>query len=444
MTFWKDAIPAPLEPRIRLAIDRTHRDRVRVVAPLLILLGLWLLFTDLVLLSTEGRDPWLLAYLGFDTGFLVFNAVVAGLVWRRSSGPSPALALGYIVVLLVWAVLVGVVEYHRAGNYTVIVVTVLAVASFGLFPLPVLPLLTFSAVGAYELICALGPGSQPLDFEENLALIAVVLMALGISRSLYVSYVTNQVAQAELQDAKLSLLRQEKLAALGVLAAGIAHEVNNPLSFIRSNLRTLERNHGLLSGPAEVLEEDRQIFDETKEGFRRISEVVQALGTFGRGGEGGDLAPYDLGHGVRTALTLSRHESRTGVELIIELSEIPPVRARGTEINQVILNLLLNAYHAVSLLPGDREKQIGVRTYPEGAFAVLEVWNNGPPVPENLRERIFEPFFSTKAPGAGMGLGLSLSWEIALRHGGTLELLESEPVTFRLQLPLQASTQSTK
>jgi signal transduction histidine kinase len=233
---------------------------------------------------------------------------------------------------------------------------------------------------------------------------------------------------------------------LGVLSAGIAHEINNPLAFIQSNVVALENNLAEMQGSEAVVAENRQILDETKEGFRRIGEVVQALRTFGRELPPGELPPYDLNQGIRTTLVMTRHEVGPDIVVDTDLADLPLIPARGPEINQVLLNLVMNAFQAVRLLPPSEVRLVLVRSRLDGQTVVAEVSNTGPAIPHRLREKIFEPFFSTKEPGAGMGLGLSLSWQIVVgRHGGELELLDREPVTFRLRLPLtQSATQSTK
>lgn len=444
MNTWRIVVPPVHQPRVDQAIGAAHRDRVRVIAPSLLVFGMWLVGSDLYLLSVDGHDSWLEAYLWLDCAFLAANFTATVVAWVRSRGLTWVRVCVYVSAMLLWSVSVGVIEFHRDGNYTAVLMTILAGSAVALMPPGVFTLLSVLTVVLYHAVCALWPGSQPLSFERSVALVGVVIVAVGLSRALHLSFVRGIIANAELQNAKLSLIRQEKLASLGVLAAGIAHEVNNPLSFIKSNLTTLERNHAELTGPPEVLEENRQIFDETRHGFLRIAEVVRALGDFGRSNTDQSFEPYDLSAGVQTTLHLSRHE-RGSIAVELELNPVPQVLAHGSEINQVILNLLLNAYHAVHLLPAGHPQVVGLRLSTAERHVVLEVWNSGPPVAPDLRERIFEPFFSTKPPGEGSGLGLSLSWEIVVaRHGGRLELLESEPVTFRLQLPLQASTQSTK
>lgn len=425
-------VPGRRKDQVRDHIAGVHRERLTVVAPLLAALALYLVVVDFVLVWTSP-DPQLGVYLGADALFLGFQVLAwLGVHRRRSVGLSAVVA--YVALVLVWAVTIALVEYPRTGNMTALLLSLFGVSAFALFPARLHAGLVLGTLIVY-LAASLVPGwSSSPSPEGHISLLGLAMVSFGVSRVLYRAAVGSYLANLELREARLNLIRQEKLASLGVLAAGIAHEVNNPLAFIQSNLATLERNHRHLQGPAEVLAEDRQIFEETREGFRRISEVVRALGALGRDNPADGRSPFDVNEGIRTTVALTRHETQGRIEVLLNLRELPLVPARGSEVNQVFLNLLLNAFRAV-LGPGVPQPRVWIGTRLEAEAVVVEVSNNGPPIPPELRERIFEPFFSTKGPGEGMGLGLSLSWEIVVRrHGGSLEF-DADPVTFRVRLP---------
>lgn len=413
-----------------------------LVAALLIPVALGMVLLDLALSHDPVPGPGVNLYLGLDLGLLAFNLAVVWVVFRQPHGVPFWAALGYVIPILSWSVATGIVEYQRNRNMTAVLLTAFATSAFGLFSPLVNALLLGGTLAAYFGVLFLVPGLQVPTAEDSVALVVLGPLALGVSTTLHRAFVTHVLDSETIQQARLNLIRQEKLASMGVLAAGIAHEINNPLGFIRSNLGVLERNEAELVGPPKVKAENAEIYGEIHEGFQRIGQVVGALRTFGRATDDAPR-PYDLDEGVRTTVQLSRGEARD-LDLRLELGGLPSVPARSAEINQVVLNVLLNAYQAVRSLPDGTPRWVEVVTRSEVDRVVLEVANSGPPVDPAVRDHLFEPFVSTKGPGEGMGLGLSLAWEIVVnRHGGTLELLPEEPVRFRLTLP-QLRTQSTK
>lgn len=259
------------------------------------------------------------------------------------------------------------------------------------------------------------------------------------------------------------LVQQEKLASVGQLAAGLAHEINNPLSFIISNLDSLRSyvtalNLGLSAVekliPADAMPDHRQIreehhldeiaadledlFRESRHGLDHIASVVHSLKTFSRSGIGQNQTMVDLNEALESTLVIARNELKQGITLVRNLSPLPLVSCRADEINQVILNLLLNAVHAIRVRQSDIPGTITVRTLAQPDCVVLEVEDNGPGIaPHDLR-RVFEPFFTTKPVGEGTGLGLSISYDIVVnRHGGDLSVT-SEPgrgARFTVKLP---------
>lgn len=456
MNYHFFGVPKEHRAFVRDRLAAMHHQRLAVVVPIMVVVCLFFVGVDRFLLKETDGNHLIGVYLGIDAGFLAVNAALAAYLFLGPRSTPVWLVYAYAIVGLAWAVVTAVIEFQRTENFTALLITVLAISVLGLFSAAGIASLILGALSAYLGLSLWWPGFSHPGIEENVSLFALAGVAFAISRNLYSAVINNllsnhqlEQANAELREARLNLIRQEKLASVGVLSAGIAHEINNPLAFIKSNFAALERNHAGLQGDPTVLSENRAIFDETKEGFRRISEVVQALGAFGRELPAGERSAYDLNEGVRTTLVMTRHETAGSISIETWFGPVPTVPARGSEINQVLLNLLLNAFQAVRSLPPGTEPTVTIRTHADEQWVTVEISNNGPAIPVQFREKIFDPFFSTKAPGAGMGLGLSLSWHIAVRrHGGELELLEGEPVTFRLRLPLhpgpQSLTQSTK
>jgi len=237
-----------------------------------------------------------------------------------------------------------------------------------------------------------------------------------------------------------------RMAAVGQLAAGIAHEINNPIAFVGANLRLLLRHWTELGSslskpqrPAalEALEEGPELLEEACEGVDRVVSIVRDVGGFS-GGTRPELASADLADLLDAAARVAKPQL-AGARIERSYESRPRLSCRSQELMQVFLNLLVNARHAAG-----EEGQIRLATRIEGDDAVVEVADDGHGIPASVRERIFEPFFTTKAVGEGTGLGLSISRQIVLDHGGSLEV-ESEPgrgTRFVIRLPLGSSEAS--
>lgn len=259
-----------------------------------------------------------------------------------------------------------------------------------------------------------------------------------------------------LREAEAALVQSEKLASLGRLAAGLAHEINNPLAYVINNLAVLRRDmQAALTAldayregrpaDAERIEEQadlawfRQHFeatcDKTLGGLRRVGDIVRNLRDFARL-DAAELEEADLNGAVRSTLEVTASQlSKKGLQVRTELEPLPAVLCHPGKINQVLLNLVVNAADACT--PGGT---VVVRTRPDGDHTVvIEVQDEGCGIKPEHRLRLFEPFFTTKPVGQGTGLGLAVSFGIIRDHGGTIEV-ESEVgrgSIFRVRLPLR-------
>lgn len=270
-----------------------------------------------------------------------------------------------------------------------------------------------------------------------------------------------------LREAQAALVQSEKLASLGQLAAGMAHEVNNPLAYVVNNLAVLRRDVtaalDLLAryraarpslaqvepavaselarlehetGMAETEASVPRLFDRSLEGLKRVRDIVRNLQDFARLGAA-DFQEADLNEGVLSTLEIVRYEvKKKALQVETQLGDLPPVLCHAGKVNQVFLNLLMNAIHACAA--GGR---IEVRTRREERRpgVVIEVIDNGCGIPPEHMPRLFDPFFTTKPIGQGTGLGLAVSYGIVRDHGGSIDV-ESEPghgSLFRVHLPLQ-------
>jgi signal transduction histidine kinase len=240
---------------------------------------------------------------------------------------------------------------------------------------------------------------------------------------------------------KNEFINQEKLAVVGRLTAGLAHEINNPLGYLKSDVRSLD----LLIRREFSGREDRQaaeILDISQgitDGLDRIENVIKTMLAFSRQGKvDAPFVEYRIQEGADMALEIMKHELRGTADVRREYGPTPTVFAQKTEVNQVIFNILSNALRAIKERTGEEgfKGVITIRTGPTDGGVFCEISNNGTPMPETTRKRLFELFFTTKPEQLGHGLGLNLSKEIIeLRHRGTLTLVSPDPVTFRIELP---------
>jgi PAS domain S-box-containing protein len=230
----------------------------------------------------------------------------------------------------------------------------------------------------------------------------------------------------------------DRMASVGTLAAGVAHEINNPLAFVAGNvayaLEALGPSSPPLSGAR--LDECRAALSESLEGTRRVERIVRDLKVLSRS-DGDRRVPTDVGRALATALHLARNELRQRARVLTRLEDVPPVLADESRLSQVFLNLLVNAAQAIP--EGHREaNEIEVTLARRGDSALVTVRDTGSGIAAVDLKRIFDPFFTTKPIGIGTGLGLAISERIVTSLGGEIGV-ESEPgkgTTFRVSLPL--------
>jgi len=295
--------------------------------------------------------------------------------------------------------------------------------------------------------------------REDLALLQILAetAALAIQNNRYIVQVTEQerrLAQQEirekmiaeleaknnelerlyreLKETQAQLVHQEKMSSLGQLVAGIAHELNNPLSFMYSNLKTLDTWIQQAKSGEALPEEAGSIVAEIMEGSVRIRDLVRDLRNFSRMDEA-QFKIANIHEGLDSTLMLLRGEFKHRITVHKEYGDIPDIRCLPGHLNQVFLNLLLNASQAIDG-PGD----IWIRTWRDEDNIYIQIRDNGSGIPEDVRDRLFEPFVTTKPVGEGMGLGLSISYGIVARHGGTIQAENwDEGSQFTMQIPLE-------
>ncbi len=241
-----------------------------------------------------------------------------------------------------------------------------------------------------------------------------------------------QEANQQLRETRDQLVQAEKMTTLGLLAGGIAHEINNPLQTLLAGSRRILRFPGNTSRhleSAHLMEQAAQ----------RCSTIVQNLLNFTRRSSA-EMERVDLGEVVESTLSLVAHLlAQENIEVRIDKGVAPIVKGNFNELCTVLTNLVINARDAVSTLDGLRKPRIEISASSSAQGALLQVRDNGPGIATELCERIFDPFFTTKEVGQGTGLGLSIVRGIAERHGGHIELesTEGQGTTFRVRLPAE-------
>jgi two-component system NtrC family sensor kinase len=270
-------------------------------------------------------------------------------------------------------------------------------------------------------------------------------------------------AYSDMKMAQSQLLQQEKMASIGQLAAGVAHEINNPMGFIGSNITTLAKYVGKLeeffseqAGVLEkfvtdtealakvaesrkrlkldfVLEDMKDLISESLDGCDRVKKIVMDLKGFSRV----DQAEYqkiDINECIDSTLNIVWNELKYKVKLKKEYGQLDLLSCYPQQLNQVFMNLLVNAAQAI-----EKEGLITIKTWQDDAFVYASITDNGSGMPTEVRDKVFEPFFTTKDVGKGTGLGLSIVYEIITKnHHGEIhvESAEGEGTCFTIKIPI--------
>jgi signal transduction histidine kinase len=252
-----------------------------------------------------------------------------------------------------------------------------------------------------------------------------------------------RAAYEELKRAQAQLVHSAKMASLGELVAGIAHEINNPLAFALGHLNTVGKSlttlmsllPGELTGPArEASQRAGDRLRETELGLRRIRDLVLKLRTFSRLDEGEEKR-VSIRESIDSVLMILQHRLKEGVRVTIELEGPDEMLCFASLLNQAVMNLVTNALDAIG-----EHGTLAIRTHVRNGWFEVSVTDSGAGIPESVRSRIFEPFFTTKEAGEGTGLGLSITDSIAKKHGGRVELVPNPAggTIARLGFPLRS------
>ena len=259
------------------------------------------------------------------------------------------------------------------------------------------------------------------------------------------------------------LLQSEKMASIGQLAAGVAHEINNPIGYVGSNLGALQEyasamielldayHRALFSEDptahrADLLQARQRLdidyivddmpslLSESRQGIERVTKIVQDLKGFSRVGSDPRMQPADLLQGLDSTLNIVWNDLKYKVQLEKHYAPLPPVECRASEINQVFLNLLLNAGQAI-----EQRGTIVLASGCDDSEAWISITDSGSGMSPDVMSHLFEPFFTTKPAGSGTGLGLAISYGIVAKHNGRIDVSSrvGQGSTFRVVLPIR-------
>jgi len=306
--------------------------------------------------------------------------------------------------------------------------------------------------------------------EQNIALERIVR---GKTQELEKHRSQLERALGDLRDAQVELLQAQKLESVGRLASGVAHEINTPVQFVSDSVffvrdafhdlvpvfaalqRVVEAEaEGQDLGPVVkvlvgataasdlgyLLDNVSPALERAIEGLDRVATIVRSLKEFAHP-DACQAQPADLNKAIRTTLTIARNEYKYVADIALELGDIPPVNCLVGELQQVFLNLIVNAAHAIEdVRKGSAQRGlIRIATVREGDRVIVSVADDGGGIPDAIRHRVFDPFFTTKAVGRGSGQGLSIARRVVVdKHEGIIDF-ESEPgrgTVFRIRLPL--------
>lgn len=304
---------------------------------------------------------------------------------------------------------------------------------------------------------------QAYEREKKIRLKAEQLLE-DKSRELFLKHQELEASYKRLQQQQSIMLNNEKLATLGTLSAGVAHEINNPLAFVISNIETLNqyldayqqlyalcRSHTeqktalppeqlaqqLAESDLEYIQEDLpELMQDTQEGLQRVREIILNLRSFSRH-QSSDRVDADLLEGIQSTIKLLSNELKNNISLELNLQPLPAFNCNPNEINQIFLNLILNAKHACEEIRGGLIK---ISSEVDNNTIQIRISDNGCGMSEAVQKEMFVPFFTTKPVGKGTGMGLAIVFGIVKDHNGEISV-ESEPgkgTTFVIRFPIPA------
>lgn len=404
----------------------------------------------------------------------IFTFIVAIILYRKNYRPAKFLIIAWSVFLIALCVFAlrnfNILPYNNITLYFLPVGSAIEVA-----------LLSFALADKINIYRNEKEQSQQevlLALQENERIIKeqnINLERKVIERTVELQASNNQLngALKTLRDTQSQLVDAEKMASLGQLTAGIAHEINNPINFVTSNIKPLELDINDLrnviskyenidiNGDIEqqfesinqfkrqidinyVNEEISTLLNGIDEGARRTAEIIRGLKNFSRLDEN-DTKPVDLNEGLDSTIMLIRSSMPSNIKIVKEYGSIPLVDCLPGKINQVFMNLISNAVQAIKYKEHqNNDESVHIKSWQDGNKVKISIKDTGTGMTDEVKNKIFEPFFTTKAVGEGTGLGLSIVFRIVETHHGTIEVLSKLNVGTEFILTLPTNKQANE
>jgi two-component system NtrC family sensor kinase len=393
---------------------------------------------------------------------------VANVIRRKGSRPALFFLVAYTIFLLCVVIFVlrnfNLIEYNLFTSYILEIGSVIQITLLSFALADKINIYRKDKEQSQEQALQISKENERLIREQNIEL---EIQVNKRTEELQNSNATLNLTLKELKEAQSQLVDAEKMAGLGQLTAGIAHEINNPINFVTSNIKPLGLDINDLYDVIQKYEEldpDQDIneqiaaiekfkkqididFIKTEinsllsgigEGAKRTAEIIRSLKNFSRLDES-DTKPVDLNEGLESTLVLLRSTVPPFIRIVKDLPAIPLVECLPGKINQVFMNLITNAIHALKVKENpEPEEYIYISTRSEGDQVKISIRDTGPGMTDEVKQKIFEPFFTTKQVGEGTGLGLSIVFSIIEKHKGHIDVVTKVNLgtEFIITLPL--------
>ncbi len=255
--------------------------------------------------------------------------------------------------------------------------------------------------------------------------------------------------QREINNLRDQMMQRDKLASIGLLASGMAHEINNPIGYIKSNQRALQKDlniikdlfqdHNMLNQERiDLFNEIEEMLNDNHSGIQKIHNIVEDMKSFSRSGDSRDFKKENLNEIIGQTIRLAKAESKVISKIVFKETALPLISCIANQIEQVLLNIIINSLQAIQRL-NTNDGNILIETGVEGEGVICIISDNGNGIPEENKAKVFDPFFTTKSPGEGTGLGLNVSFNIIKHHHGTIEVVPSVlgGASIKIWLPIQ-------
>jgi hypothetical protein len=443
----------------RFLNTKDHYPRINLVLSGIRYAALLLILVSLTPMKAHAYQP-MLALSGISAFLVLF--VSADLYFRKKSRAAGFYLLAWSLFLIgVFAFSLkdmGTLPYNNFTNYSIVVGSALETV-----------LISFALADRINTLKREKEASQR-DAISQMLKNEELITNQNIELERNVEERTKELNQTieTLKETQDKLIEAEKMASLGQLTSGVAHEINNPINFVSSSIGPLRQDiddlKHLLNKYQSIQEEPQEVWDQKfdeiqkeakrldipytlseidellkgiTEGARRTSEIVKGLGSFSRSDKT-KMEPNDINAGVDATVSIIKTQLK-GIKLEVEKGDLPLVECQIGKINQVVMNTLNNAIHAIEeRYDNPLDGVISVRTYREADDVIIEISDNGSGIKESIQKDLFNPFFTTKEVGKGTGLGLSISYGIVDQHNGsiTFESEENKGTTFSIRIPI--------